>query len=182
MTAPVVPEVLETLSEHGRQYSVPIIYVHSVGFYSHFSLLLPAAFPIVDTHPNPASMTDLRLLNPWPALSELASDKTKFLEQLDNHEHGHIPYLLLLLHYLEQWKAEHDGQPPTNFKEKSAFRDLVKNGTRTDNAEGGEENYDEAVAAVMKTLVPSSVGGGLREVFDAEERKNLTREVVLTAT
>ena len=93
--------------------------------------------------------------------------KTKNLETLSDHEHGHVPYLLLLLHYLDQWKASHHGIPPENYREKTAFRDLVKDGARKDNSDGGEENFDEAVGAVLKSLNPPSISSGLREIFDS---------------
>ncbi len=34
------------------------------------------------------------------------------------------------------------------------------------NAEGGEENFDEAVSAVLKTVTPPSLPSGAKEVFE----------------
>ena len=45
-------------------------------------------------------------------------------------------------------------------------------GARTSNPEGGEDNYDEAAAAVLKSLNPPSISSGLREVFESEDCKN----------
>ena len=103
--------------------------------------------------------------------------KTDDLENLSDYEHGHIPYLLLLLHYLERWKVSHDGNPPENYKEKSAFRNLIHKGIRTNNVEGGEENYDEAVGAVLKSIHPISIASGLRAIFEDEECQNLKHSV-----
>lgn len=64
-TAPIRPELLKKLQAHADRALVPLFYIHSVGFYSHFSIHLPPAFPIVDTHPSPETTTDLRLLKPW---------------------------------------------------------------------------------------------------------------------
>lgn len=177
ITAPIRNNILSAISQYAWDNSIPLFYIHSVGFYSQFSLQLPAQYPIVDTHPDPASTQDLRLLNPWPELSNYASEKCANLESLSDHDHGHIPYLLLLLHYLEQWKATHDGRYPANYKEKSAFREMVRQGARTDNAEGGEENFDEAVGAVLKSLNPPSISRGVRAVFELEECKNPTSQV-----
>ena len=151
--------------------------MHSVGFYSQFSLQLPAHFPIVDTHPDPVSTQDLRLLNPWMELVDFAKVKTADLNNLSDHEHGHIPYLLLLLHYLEEWKSTHDRKPPGNYKEKTAFKDTVRKGMRTENAEGGEENFEEAIGAIIKSLNPASISSGLREVFETEECTDLKSDV-----
>lgn len=100
--------------------------------------------------------------------------KTEGLDTMDGHEHGHIPYLLLLLHFLEKWKESHAGHYPSTYVEKSAFRELVREGARKKNPEGGEENFDEAVAAVLKSLNQPSISRGLREVFEADECKSET--------
>jgi amyloid beta precursor protein binding protein 1 len=91
---------------------------------------------------------------------------TTDIEKLDAHIHGHIPYVLLLLHYLEEWKIGHDGKPPNSYAEKKEFGKMVKAGAQTNNPEGGEENYDEAEAAVLKNLNIPSLSGSVREVFE----------------
>jgi amyloid beta precursor protein binding protein 1 len=96
---------------------------------------------------------------------KFADDLTKDIGNLSAHEHGHIPYVALLLHYLTKWKEAH-GELPTTYKEKKAFGAFVAAGARTDNPEGGEENYDEAVAAVLKTISTPSLSSAVKEVFD----------------
>ncbi|EON60811.1 hypothetical protein W97_00020 [Coniosporium apollinis CBS 100218] len=176
VTAPIVPELLADILTHCRATSKPLFYIHCVGFYSVFSVQLPSAFPIVDTHPDPTATTDLRLLTPWPALSALVEEKTRDLDSMNAHEHGHVPYVLIILHFLEVWKQTHDGQVPSNYREKSDFKELVRKGMRINNPEGGEENFEEAIAAVLKSLNPSTPSSAVKEVFDAEECKNLTHD------
>lgn len=130
----------------------------------------------METHPDPETTQDLRLLRPWDDLVAYMKSKTKELETMSDHEHGHVPYLLLLLHYLEQWKSEH-GQYPENYADKRKFRELVQADARTSNPEGGEENYDEAVAAVLKSLNPPQVPSGLREIFQEPDCKAPTTQV-----
>lgn len=153
------------MQNYGRKYDVPLISLHSAGFYSYFRIHLHGCFPIVDTHPDSTSTTDLRLLNPWPALSELTEKLTKDIGNLTALEHGHIPYLVLLLHYLEKWKESH-GAFPTTYSDKKTFREFVSDGARSDNPEGSEENYDEAVAAVLKTVSAPSLPSSVKTVFD----------------
>jgi len=167
---------LDELRKKTWGLSIPLMHVHCSGFYSDFKIQLPTVFPIVDTHPDPESTQDLRLLNPWPELVELMRSKTENLVQMSDHEHGHVPYLLLLLYYLEQWRADHGGAHPTNYKEKSAFRDLIRSKARTSTPEGGEENYDEAVAAVLKSLTLPSIPSALREILAEEESRNPTAQ------
>ncbi|KAI9723940.1 MAG: hypothetical protein M1812_000658 [Candelaria pacifica] len=185
-----------------RQYShannIPTFYLHSIGFYSRFSLSLPHVFPIVDTHPDPTSTTDLRLLSPWPELTDLMLEKTASIDEgrsdtrrgrvgveperseathtMSDHEHGHVPYVLLLLYYLNEWRKAHDGANPQNYREKKDFEKLVRNGARTSNPEGGEENYDEAIATILKSLNPSTLSTALKDIFQAEECRALVRE------
>ena len=165
--------ILDSICRYAQTFSIPLFYIHSVGFYSHLSLQLPTQFPIVDTHPDPASTQDLRLLNPWPELLDFAKEKTANLHLQSDHEHGHVPYLLLLLHFLEIWKAAKDGEPPSDYLRKKEFKAMVEAGARRDNSEGGEENFDQAAAAVLKSLNPPLISNGLREVFDADDCKQL---------
>ncbi|POS76167.1 ThiF family protein [Diaporthe helianthi] len=164
-TLPIDLAHLTVLQAYGSKHLTPLISIHSAGLYSYFRASLPGTFPIVDTHPDEASTTDLRLLAPWPELLDFAVQMTQEIDTMDNHEHGHIPYVVILLHYLRQWKAIH-GEHPKNYAEKTEFRKMVAGGARRDNPEGGEENFDEAAAAVVKTVVPFSLPSSLKEVFD----------------
>lgn len=164
-TLPIEAESLALVQKYAENYKIPLLSIHSAGFYSYFRIHLGGTFPIVDTHPDSTATTDLRLLTPWPELSKFAADITKNIESQTAHEHGHIPYIALLLHYLGKWKETH-GSLPTTYKEKTAFRDTVAAGARTDTPEGGEENFDEAVAAVLKTISVPSLSSSVREVFD----------------
>jgi amyloid beta precursor protein binding protein 1 len=167
--APIRPELLAKLSAHADDSLVPLFYVHSVGFYSHFSIHLPNAFPIVDTHPDTETTSDLRLLKPWPELAQYAKDKTESLDAMAADDHGHIPYIAILLHHLEEWKKDHEGRVPQNYKEKTEFRTMVSKAARTNNPEGGEENYDEAVAAVLKSLNPPEPSSTVKDIFKTSE-------------
>lgn len=175
ISGPLKRSSLNVLCKGARELGIPVLYTHSVGFYSTFSLQLPAEFPIVETHPDPETTQDLRLVNPWPELAE-AGAQISNLDSMDDHQHGHVPYVLLLLHYLEKWKAMHNGSTPSNYKEKTEFREMVRASARMNNAEGGEENYDEAAAAVLKSLNPFGLRSTLREVFEMDECKNLKPE------
>jgi len=167
-THPITKEDLALVEQYGEHHKTPLFEVHSAGFYSYFRVRLPGAFPIVDTHPDETATTDLRLLSPWPELETFAKSMTSDIDKLNNHDHGHIPYVVILLHYLDQWRKTHDGTYPTTYKDKIAFRQMVSEGARRDNAEGGEENFDEAVAAVLKNVTQPSLPSSLKKVFDYE--------------
>ncbi|ROT38719.1 ThiF family protein [Sodiomyces alkalinus F11] len=165
---PVHPRCELLLQEYCNQNKTPLIAVHSTGFYADFKITFPGPFPVVETHPDVTATTDLRLLSPWDELIDFARGMTKDIDSLDNHEHGHLPFVVILLHYLDVWKATHNSAYPSTYAEKVAFRKMVSEAARTDNPEGGEENFDEAVAAVLKTVSPPSLPGDVKEVFAYE--------------
>lgn len=170
---PIDESRFQLLKGYASHHNIPLIVVHSTGFYSYFSVILPGTFPIVDTHPDETATTDLRLLSPWSELSEFSQSMTKDIDSLDSHEHGHLPLVVILLHYLEKWRENHDGANPVSYSDKIAFRDLVSKAMRRDNPEGGEENFEEAVAAVMKHVVQPSVPGTLKQLFDYQHQDNV---------
>ncbi|EXM27417.1 hypothetical protein V3481_014696 [Fusarium oxysporum f. sp. vasinfectum] len=163
---PLPHDQVQLIQNYSHKHKIPTIAVHSVGYYSYFKTTLPGTFPIVDTHPGETATTDLRLLAPWPELLEFSQSMTENIDNLDSHEHGHLPMVVILLHYLEQWKEAHGGAYPTSYIDKTAFRKTVSEAMRTDNPEGGEENFEEAIAAVMKHVVTPSLPSSLRQVFD----------------
>ncbi|KAL2003993.1 hypothetical protein VTN02DRAFT_1056 [Thermoascus thermophilus] len=175
ISGPMRRSSLDAVCQAARELGIPVIYTRSVGFYSAFSLQLPSEFPIVETHPDPDSTQDLRLLNPWPELAA-AGARLSNLDSLDDHQHGHVPYILLLLHYLEKWKSAHGGNAPSNYKEKTEFREMVRAGARTNIPEGGEENFDEAVGAVLKSINPFSLRSTTREIFEMDQCVNLKQD------
>ena len=175
LCAPVPQEQLSRICDYASYSSIPVIYIQSAGFFASLSIQLPAEFPIVDTHPDPETTQDLRLLAPWSELDAVV-DELRDISSLSDHDHGHIPYLLLLLHYLRYWKKTHDDKYPSTFKEKTEFRELVRSGARTQNPEGGEENYDEACAAVLKSIAPPPIGSGCKAMLAMPSCTNLDKD------
>lgn len=89
--------------------NIPLILVRSIGFISSFRIVMPeltrifaclGLIVVVETHPE--DVVDLRFDCPWPELQRLAT--TLNLPEMDDFEHGHVPYILILLKFLEKWK------------------------------------------------------------------------------
>jgi NEDD8-activating enzyme E1 regulatory subunit len=171
----VSEQTLSHICSHASEHLIPVLHVRCIGFYSAFAIQLPPEFPIVDTHPDPDTILDIRLLAPWPELSAEV-DALGDLSEMSDHDHGHIPYILILLQTLKVWRATHDNANPSTFKDKTAFRDLVRSAARTNNPEGGEENFDEACAAVLKAIAPPSIGSGCKAMFEHPSCANITTE------
>ncbi|KFY97546.1 hypothetical protein V500_02016 [Pseudogymnoascus sp. VKM F-4518 (FW-2643)] len=171
-TTPIDDELLKTVKGYCQTHKVPLVSINSLGFYSYFNITFNGNFPIVDTHPDSTATTDLRLLSPWPELAKFSQELTVDISNLSAHKHGHIPYIALLLHYLEEWKAENSGSVPQSYADKVKFRKLVAAGARTDSPEGAEENYDEATAAVLKTVSLPSLPSSVKEVFEYQPNQD----------
>lgn len=96
---------------------------------------------------------------------------------MNEHQHGHIPYLALLLHYLDKWKQRHQGSLPQTYIEKSEFKKLIAAEMKTDTVDGSEENFEEAVAAVLANVKAYEISSGTREVLEDERCRNLEQDV-----
>ncbi|KAI1131290.1 hypothetical protein F5Y10DRAFT_72965 [Nemania abortiva] len=175
-TNPTRQEDLATIEAHASKHQTPVVCIHSAGFYSYFRFSLHGTFPIVDTHPEVEKTTDLRLLQPWPELSAFAKQMVEGIDTLDDHEHGHLPYVVILLHFLDQWRQSYDGKNPTAPKEKREFAKFVLGGSRTNNPEGGEENFQEAVDAINKNIKVPELEPGLEEVFSHQVLSEAERQ------
>lgn len=160
------------LEDYCAAVQKPLITINSQGFYAYFHIQLNGDFPIVETHPEETALRDLRVLNPWPELEEWGKGLTKDLEKQNNHKHGHIPWLALMIYYINLWRDQNkaeDGTPIPfrgTFKQKKEIQTLIQAGQRYDNGEGGEENYDQAFANVMKTLRQATLSEKVKEIFD----------------
>lgn len=170
---PISPGNLSIIEDYGKLHKTPLFAIHSAGFYAYFRINLPGTFPVVDTHPEIEKTTDLRLLNPWQELTQFAEEMTHNIDSMDSHKHGHVPYLVLLLHFLREWRDAHNGENPTSTKDKKEFRAFVLSKMHTNNPEGGEENFQEAEAAINKNVVAPHLEDGVKEIFEHQ----LTHEV-----
>jgi amyloid beta precursor protein binding protein 1 len=136
---------------------------------------------IVDTHPD--TLIDLRLLNPWEELSALVADLSEGLDAaesdggMSDHQHGHVPYVVLLLKYLEAWRIMHGGTNPLSYKEKNDFKVMILDRMRTHVPGGSEENYEEAAAAVLKNVRKAELSSDARKVFEDTRCINPTKDV-----
>lgn len=57
---------------------------------------------VVETHPD--NVADIRIDSPFPELSNYA--KSFDFNTQDTLEFGHIPYVAILLKYMDEWKQE----------------------------------------------------------------------------
>jgi len=114
---------------------------------------------VIETHP--PSLVDLRLTAPFAELEAYADSAD--LRTTDTMEFAHIPFVVLLLRKLKEWRESHAGAPPTS-ADRRAFLDSLDS-LRQQAGDADQENIDEAVAALTqhiwgplgRPLVPSGV-------------------------
>uniref|UniRef100_A0A147BSN8 NEDD8-activating enzyme E1 regulatory subunit n=1 Tax=Ixodes ricinus TaxID=34613 RepID=A0A147BSN8_IXORI len=142
---------------------VPLLVCRSYGMIGYMRLQVKE-HPVVETHPDNA-LDDLRLDRPFPALRALV-DATQ-METLGDRDHSHTPYVVLLLKALDQWRALNGDRLPTTSAEKEELRTLIKRGVRVtkNGAVDGEENFEEAVRAVNKSLCLTRVPPHVSRLF-----------------
>ncbi|OWA51852.1 NEDD8-activating enzyme E1 regulatory subunit [Hypsibius exemplaris] len=116
---------------------------------------------------------DLRLDTPFPELVAL-KDSVDF-GAMTKKAHSHVPFVIILLAFLEKWKTLR-GSLPTTYQDKVKFREFVDEG-RLKNDDGiplAEENFEEACKAVVKTVGVSKVPDEIERLFRDPACDNLT--------
>ncbi|KAK6332233.1 hypothetical protein TWF696_002954 [Orbilia brochopaga] len=144
---------------------IPVFVLKCVGFTMTCRLAL-SEHTIVESHPE--STVDLRLLKPFAELVALYEEKAANMddkEKMSTHDHGHIPYVIILLKALDDWRSTHNGNVPSNYREKNEFKSFLRG--KMWNAD--EENFEEAIAAVLPYFNPPSIPSATREIFEDEK-------------
>ena len=81
---------------------------------------------VVESHPD-ETLPDLRLDRPWTQLDEFLSEESARLSTMTRTQHGHTPYPVILHHYLNMWRKDHEGTIPTKYSDKKLFKsDMTK--------------------------------------------------------
>jgi len=112
---------------------------------------------------------DLRIANPWAELIEFARG-INFATIIDEH-FGHVPFPVLLLQKLEEWKSKNGGKYPSNSAERNALKaELLKLSRKRDVT----ENIDEAVKILFKACKVQEIPADIRTILDDPKAHNLT--------
>ena len=135
---------------------------------------------------------------PIPELEAYA--QTFDFDGMDNMDHGHIPYVVVLVKYLNQWKKEvctiyfstflifffvlltivacvntkHNGELPKGTQERNLFKETILSGKRASD----EENFDEALASIWKACTPTQVPSKVQVILNDLLCDNITVEVM----
>jgi NEDD8-activating enzyme E1 regulatory subunit len=110
---------------------------------------------------------------PFPTLLDYVKEFD--FNEMDSSEHGHVPFVVVLQHYLQVWKStvcmwtdrvfdrnlvlffdiceQHDGKLPASYSERNEFKELLKKDMRSYD----EENFEEAISHVWRLATTSGV-------------------------
>ncbi|KAF8935701.1 hypothetical protein EDD21DRAFT_66374 [Dissophora ornata] len=143
------------------------VWVKTVGLIGAARIAVPE-HAIVETHPD--NVADVRIDSPFPELSDYA--KSFNFDTEDGLEFGHIPYVAILLKYMEEWKQGHEGKIPSTYAEKNQLKANIKSGMRS----ADDENFEEAVNSVLRSCQPTVVPSDIKTIFNDPKCENLTAE------
>jgi amyloid beta precursor protein binding protein 1 len=174
------PQVIESLSRACDAHKLALLVVQSYGLIGNVRLQLPGKVPLLEPKPTNAP-PDLRLKTSFPALDQFVQSVD--LNSLENHQHGHVPYPIILKHAATEWRATHDNKLPSSFTEKQEFKEKVKGTSRDYNK---ELNFQEAIQnaylayterdiVVPEGLDPSSSLGLLYQALETFMNRNQGR-------
>ncbi|KAF8273387.1 hypothetical protein EI94DRAFT_1715778 [Lactarius quietus] len=144
-----------------RSAAPTLIPVRSAGFLAEFYVQFHT-HEVIESHSE--TSPSLRIDKPFPALLQAA--RALDFDSMDTTEHGHIPYVYILVRALDDWKAIHNGLPPQTYEEKQEFKLILDAQKRNPD----EENFDEAVAQAYRAWTPTDVPSHLVELFSAMSR------------
>eukprot|EP00971_Amphidinium_carterae_P279000 5538656-Amphidinium_carterae.1 len=117
---------------------------------------------MVETKPD-SDLGDLRLTDPFPELQRFAESCD--LSALDAAEHAHVPYVLILLKGLEEFRRVcPEKHLPTSREDKEHFKKIIA-GMQWSPQEG---NFSEALENAYKAWVPYRIPDEVLEVLRLE--------------
>ncbi|KAL2651429.1 hypothetical protein R1flu_019557 [Riccia fluitans] len=129
-----------------RQYNAILLVARSYGFIGHVSISVEE-HDVIEAKPD-NRVEDLRFHKPWPELRRLVQEFD--IDTKDPIVHKHIPFGILLIKILEDWKADHGGQMPSSLRE-------LKAAITSRKRELDEDNYNEALKAAYLVTSPPSL-------------------------
>ncbi|KAJ4474416.1 hypothetical protein J3R30DRAFT_3508794 [Lentinula aciculospora] len=141
-----------------------LVVVNSAGFLAEFSIHY-REHQVIESHSETSA--SLRIDQAFPALLEYAMSLP--LDTMDITDHAHIPYPVILVRALEEWRREREqvtspssstGSPRTTV-EKKVFKERIRAMMR----KFDEENFEEAEAQAFKCWTPTIIPIEVKELF-----------------
>jgi len=171
-------KTLVTLSSVCWQDNIPLVASRSMGFLGYLRLQIKEHV-VVESHPDNL-VPDLRLDQPWPALTSWLDSQAQAMEDMSLKDHGHTPYPVIMHKALKVWREEHGGNFPANFREKKELKAKIQilgaMRKKEDGEEAYEENFEEAGRAVNTVASPTTIPAPVKEIIEDPEAENVSGE------
>lgn len=152
---------------------IPLFIANTAGLYGSLHVIAPET-TIIDTH-DPSKVYDLRIDSPWPELQHFVDSFD--LDSLDDVDHAHVPYVVIFIKALLQWKEDHGGDVPTTYQQKKDFRfryvDALARSVMM------EANFAEASNSVHRALQRSGVPDHVTGLFSHVDITTMNTETPL---
>ncbi|KAH9912229.1 uncharacterized protein B0H18DRAFT_1055149 [Fomitopsis serialis] len=134
-----------------------LLVVRSAGFLAEFFIQYHEQ--CVSQPHTDENVPSLRIIRPFPAIAKWASELD--FDKLDPTDHGHVPFVIILLRAVEDWKKSHDGKLPATMPERKAFKAQIAAMRKKID----EENFDEAEAQAWRVWSDPPVPGAVQTLF-----------------
>jgi len=158
--------------------NIPLLVVKTLGFLGYIRLQV-REHQIVETHPDNRT-ADLRLDSLWPELATWLENEAARMNTMTRQQHGHTPYPVILHKFLKEWRADHNGNIPANYKEKKEFKQIIRTGLlkRENNSEvdEDEENFEEAMRAVNTVITQTSIPSNTTTILNDDCSTNINNK------
>ncbi|XP_029464060.1 NEDD8-activating enzyme E1 regulatory subunit isoform X2 [Rhinatrema bivittatum] len=154
--------------------SIPFLVCRTYGLIGYMRIVVKE-HTVIESHPDNA-LEDLRLDQPF---SELRDHLQSYnLDNMERKDHSHTPWIVVVAKCLEKWYNENNGQIPKSYKEKEAFRELIRRGMlkKENGVPEDEENFEEAIKNVNTALNATKMPSSINELFNDERCINLSQE------
>lgn len=151
---------MDNLTQVGDSLNVPLIFLRSYGMIGYLREY-QREHTCIQSKPADKEIDDLRLAEPFEELEKYALDFD--MAPLDSLQHGHVPYVVVLIKALHAWKESHEGKMPSSFAEKDEFKASIKAMARDASKEA---NFREAIENSFKAFGYEAVPFAIQEILD----------------
>ncbi|XP_057252564.1 NEDD8-activating enzyme E1 regulatory subunit isoform X2 [Pezoporus wallicus] len=154
--------------------NIPLLVCRTYGLVGYMRIVIKE-HTVVESHPD-NKLEDLRLDKQFPELREHIQSYD--LDHMDRKDHSHTPWIVIIAKYLTKWLNEKNEQFPKSYKEKEAFRQLIRQGIlkNENGAPENEENFEEAIKNVNTALNTTEIPKGIEEIFNDDCCIKLTEQ------
>jgi len=147
--------------------NIPLVVSRAYGLLGYLRIAVPE-HKIIEPKYDPA-VEDLRLANPWAELEEF-SHSIKF-EEIKDEYFGHVPFPVIILQKLAEWKSKNNGKAPSTSAERNILKaEILKLKRKADLT----ENLDEATKILFKAVKVQEIPQDTLAILNDPKTANLT--------